>query len=150
MKKLKGGQGFAVINGLVSPMLVAFYEPPVCRSIPKFSNYQKAIKGKPLMKQELADIHKIKEQYLKEHDKEEITSKLLIRQFKQKDTELLVKEFLNKKIDYAKNLERKLIGEIDIELKKMNINVDKMREELEENINSLNEIINKIEDNLYY
>lgn len=151
LKGLQGGQGFTIINGKLSPMLVAFYEPPVARTIPKFTDYQKAVVGKTTLQPLIKNVQKIKENYLESQDLEEIIETLELKQYNKEDRESLIKEFVNENYNFDDNesLERTLLDNLEKIMKMENVDLEIIKQDLENNIGKLENIISEISTKFY-
>ena len=62
---------------------------------------------------------------------------------------MIIKETFKWVIENKKDLYNEILKQNDLDMKRMNIDVDNMRGELQDNIDSLDEIINNIEDVFY-
>lgn len=151
LKKLEGGQGFAIINGKTTPILVAFFQPPVARVIPKFTDYQKTVVGKTTLQPLVDNIDKIKEKFLDNRLTLEIYENIIVNKFEKSYQRELVEEFIS--LTEAKNLteekENFLNAKLDKFLEHKSIDLDKIRKELKENIERLDVIIKTIEEQQY-
>jgi len=149
LKRLAGGQGFAIINGKLSPMLVAFYEPPVTRVIPKFKDVQNAVTGKVLLRDYINGVEKIQERFKDILTVEEINENLELVQYSSNAIREIYKELLNINFidSFEEFLEGKMVSTMQKFMHEENIDIDKLKKEIESNISKLEKIINTIQDN---
>lgn len=147
LKGLAGGQGFAIINGRLSPMLVAFYEPPVTRIIPRFKDVQASVLGKVLLRSYIESVDKLKEMYLKDLEVEEIIDHLYVDQYSPEKTSQVYEELLKIKHNPTNSiqfLENNLSEKVNSLLNRDKIDIDKIKKEIELNIEKLDKIISTI------